>query len=237
MSQTDSLRNRIEQHKPKNNQSKKDDKAIETAMYLVIDYLHERFDFEKNYSGYELKYEKTLKVEDMIAHIKRRNQRDEFDLNYVDRSIVPDGGVLFLSKKDGSEKLPLLFAEVKHQGTNDKRAAEGKQRQATGNAIERLGKNLTGIRAMMNHDKVTPFVCFGSGCDFAPTEKTVLSKVSMLNQFYPLNRTYVFKRDGSADRSAYSPVSMYFRENVWTVDEMKEIMKEIAETTFRYYVF
>ena len=237
MSQTENLRDRSAQHKPKNVQSKKDDKAIEQAMFLVIEYLHSRFDFINTYNAYELIYEKALKVEDMINHIKRKNQRNEFDFDYIDRSIVPDGGVLFLVRKGSSEKLPLLFAEVKYQGTNDKRVAEGKLRQATGNAIERLGKNLTGIRAMMNHDKVTPFVCFGSGCDFAATEKTVLSKVSMLNQFYPLNKTYVFKRDGSADHSSYAPVSMYFREAAWSVDEMKEIMKEIAETTFRYYVF
>lgn len=203
----------------------------------MILYLRERFDFEKEYSVYELIFEKILRVEDMLAHIKRRGNRMEFDYDYIDREIVPDGGVLFLTKKDSGEKLPLLFAEIKRQGTNDARQEEGKKRQAVGNAIERLGKNLTGIRAMMNHDKVTPFVCFGWGCDFAPEEKTVLSKVSMLNEFYPLNRTYVFKRDGSADHNAYAPVSMYFREEPWTVEEMTDIMKEIAETTFRYYVF
>lgn len=237
MSQSESLRSRVAQHKPKNEKSKLDDKAILQAMYSVIDYLKERFDFENAYKAWELSFEENLKVEDMIAHIRRHNQRQEFDYDYLDRSIIPDGGVLFLVRKDGSEKLPLLFAEVKRQGTNDSRQKEGKKRQAVGNAIERLGKNLTGIRAMMNHDKVTPFVCFGWGCDFAPEEKTVLSKVSMLNQFYPLNRTYVFKRDGSADRSSYAPVSMYFREDPWTAEEMTDIMKEIAETTFRYYVF
>lgn len=237
MSQSESLRSRTAQHKPKNEKSKLDDKAILQAMYRVINYLEERFDFEHTYKAWELSFEESLKVEDMIAHIRRHNQRQEFDYDYLDRSIIPDGGVLFLVRKDGSEKLPLLFAEVKRQGTNDSRQKEGKKRQAVGNAIERLGKNLTGIRAMMNHDKVTPFVCFGWGCDFAPEEKTVLSKVSMLNQFYPLNRTYVFKRDGSADRSAYAPVSMYFREEPWTAEEMTDIMKEIAETTFRYYVF
>lgn len=45
------------------------------------------------------------------------------------------------------------------------------------------------------------------------------------------------QRDGSADHNAFAPVSMYFRETEWTEDEMFEIMKEIAETTFRYYVF
>lgn len=237
MSQSDDLRRRIAQHKPKNEKSKLDDKAVYRAMENVILYLRERFDFEKEYSVYELIFEKTLRVEDMLAHIKRRGNRMEFDYDYIDREIVPDGGVLFLMRRESGEKLPLLFAEIKHQGTNDAREKEGKNRQAVGNAIERLGKNLTGIRAMMNQDKVTPFVCFGWGCDFAPEEKTVLSKVSMLNEFYPLNRTYVFKRDGSADHNAYAPVSMYFRERVWTVEEMTAIMKEIAETTFRYYVF
>ncbi len=237
MSLSQSLRERKAQHKPKNRQSSKDDKAIELAMKKVIDYLEERFRFSENYPRCSLQYEKKLQVEEMIRYIRRRNVRQEFDFDYIDRSIVPDGGVLFLSREGEVLRLPLLFAEVKHQGTNDQRAQEGKGRQATGNAIERLGKNLTGIRAMMNHDQVTPFVCFGSGCDFAPEEKTVLSKVSMLNQFYPLNRTYVFKRDGNAERSAFSPVSMYFREEIWTADEMADIMKEIAETTFRYYMF
>lgn len=237
MSQSESLRRRTAQHKPKNTASKLEDKAVYQAMQQVIAYLRGRFDFENEYRNYDLVFEKELKVEDMIAQIRRHQQREEFDFDYLDRSIIPDGGVLFLIRKDTKEKLPLLFAEVKHQGTNDSRLREGKNRQATGNAIERLGKNLTGIRAMMNHDKVTPFVCFGSGCDFAPTEKTVLSKVSMLNEFYPLNRTYVFKRDGSADHNPYAPVSMYFREEPWSVEEMFSIMKEIAETVFRYDVF
>lgn len=35
----------------------------------------------------------------------------------------------------------------------------------------------------------------------------------------------------------FSPVSMYFREEKWEVDEMYAIMKEIAETSLRYYIF
>jgi len=90
---------------------------------------------------------------------------------------------------------------------------------------------------MINHEKITPFVCFGWGCDFSVNKKTVLSKVSMLNEFYPLNKIYVFKRDGSSDYNLYSPVSMFFRETLWEVDEMFEKMKEIAETSLRYYIF
>ena len=240
MPQSDSLRRRVAQHQPKNKASKEDDKHIYAAMQDVIGYLSARFDLENAFPDCTLAFDKALRVEDMVAHIRRRGMRREFDTAYLDRSIVPDGGVLFLVReREGGavEKLPLLFAEAKRQGTNDQRRKKKKKAQSTGNAIERLGKNLTGIRAMMNQDEVTPFVCFGSGCDFAPESRTVLSKLSMLNEFYPLNRTYVFKRDGGAGHNTFSPVSMYFREEVWTQSEMFEIMKEIAETAFRYYLF
>lgn len=234
-SQHELLRDRTEQHKPKNVKSKIDDKKIYEAMKEVVVYINERF--SGMIDDYEIVFEKDLKIAYMIDLIKTRGVRDEFDFSFIDRSIVPDGGVLFLRKKDGSFKKPLLIAEVKRQGTNKQRIREGKERQATGNAIERLGKNLTGIKTMMNHEKITPFICFGWGDDFSPSEKTVLSKVSMLNEFYPLNRTYVFKKDGNSNYNSFSPVSMFFREEIWSVEEMFNIMKEIAETSIRYYIF
>jgi type II restriction enzyme len=237
MSQSESLRNRIEQHKPKNKKSKLDDKAIYIAMNMVISYLETRFEFENKFTNYEICFEKTIKVEDMIRFIKSKGVRNEFDFSYIDREIVPDGGVLFLINKQTKEKKPILISEIKHQGTNDERLKEGKKKQATGNAIERLGKNLTGIKTMMNYDKITPFICFGWGCDFAGDSVTVLAKVGMLNEFYPLNQIFVFKRDGNSEYKPFSPVSMFFREQIWTVDEMFDIMKEIAETSLRYYLF
>ncbi len=237
MSQSESLRSRTEQHKPKNVKSKKDDKAIYRAMEMVNAYLHQRFDFAKTFPNHQIVFEHAITNEEMVAYIRCRGIRAEFDVQYLDRKIVPDGGILFLEDCTTGLRMPLLFAEIKRQGTNDERQKEGKEKQATGNAIERLGKNLTGIRAMMNQERITPFVCFGWGCDFAPESKTVLAKVSVLNEFYPLNHTYVFKRDGNADCNRYAPVSMYFREEAWGVEEMFQIMKEIAETALRYYLF
>ena len=92
----------------------------------------------------------------------------------------------------------------------------------------------------MNHEPLTPFVCFGWGCDFEENyneQSFVMSKVSMMNEYYPLNRTYVFKKDGSSDKNHFAPVSMYFREPEWTREEMFEILKEVAETSLRYYLF
>ena len=235
MGQSDSLRGRKAQHQPKNTKSKKDDNAIQKSMIRVINYLQQRF--EGHLGEYTIEFDNKIDIAYMIELIREKGIRYEFDLNYLDRRIKPDGGILYLTHRETEKKRPVLIAEIKRQGTNDQREKEGKEKQAVGNAIERLGKNLIGIKSMMNHEKITPFVCFGWGCDFAPEEKTVLSKVSMLNEFYPLNRTYVFKRDGNADHSRYAPVSMYFRETVWEEDEMFEIMKEIAETSLRYYIF
>ncbi|WP_276883956.1 EcoRI family type II restriction endonuclease [Campylobacter cuniculorum] len=174
----------------------------------------------------------------MIENIKNSQIRTQFDTQFLDGAIYPDGGILFLRKKDDEKfKKVLLITEAKRQGTNDERKKEGKNKQATGNAIERLGKNLTSIKAMLNHERITPFVCFGWGCDFAYDVKTVLVKLNVLNEFYYLNRTYIFKTDGNSNFNHFSPVSMYFREKKWEVDEMFDIMKEIAETSLRYYIF
>ena len=44
----------------------------------------------------------------------------------------------------------ILISEVKSQGTNDAREKEGKSKQAMGNAIERLGKNMIGFRTPLS---------------------------------------------------------------------------------------
>jgi type II restriction enzyme len=115
-----------------------------------------------------------------------------------------------------------LVAEVKRQGTNDKRALEGKPKQALGNAIERLGKNLIAIRAIFKSDKVLPFVCFGQGDDFR-AGSPILDRVVTMNEFFPLNKTHIQKA-----YEPFEPVSMYFRYNDWSVNEMTEIMFDIA---------
>lgn len=241
MSQHDELRKRVEQHKPKNKKSKNDDKAIKKASERVILYLETRFEDKIKEEGYQLIYEKKISLAEMAKFITRKTDhpRTDFDKTYFDRQIMPDGGVIYLVKRN-NEKLPLIISEVKRQGTNDERKKEGKNKQSTGNAIERLGKNLIGIRAMMQYEDIVPFVCFGWGCDFSEgsENKTVLAKISTLNQLYPLNKTFVFKKDAFSHlgkSTGFSPVSMYFREAEWTENEMYEIMKEIAETSFRYY--
>lgn len=287
MSQSDSLRNRSNQHKPKNNVSKQEDKAVAAAADRVIDYIESRFASvladnvdNVNHTYFDLTYEDSITIGDIVRFITRKGHRkwEDFDHSFDNKKLQPDGGIIYLRKikeeeteESGEhktvilEKYPLVIAEVKHQGSNDKLVAEGKQMQAFGNAIERLGKNLEGIRAMMHYEGITPFICFGDGCDFAKSDEiddivkqfdnipssqitkiknkfiggtnTVRAKAFTLNDFYKLNTVFIFKKDKSLDDGSFSPVSMMFRYKPWTEDEMFEYMKEIAETSFRYYMF
>ncbi len=239
MANSEQLRQNKSQHKPKNEQSKYDDKAIYSAMQKCIDYLKGRLGEHLN--GYRLEFNKQISFDDLINVIRHSGLRKEFDHTFSERTIKPDGGVVLLRKNDDENYIRIiLVAEAKKQGTNKQRMNEGKAKQAQGNAIERLGKNLIGIKAALNHEPLTPFVCFGHGCDFVENYDNgdfVMSKILMMNEFYPVNKTYVFKRDGSSDKNHFSPVSMYFREDVWTEDEMFKILKEVGETAIRYYLF
>ena len=77
---------------------------------------------------------------------------------------------------------PILISEAKNQGTNDLRLQEGLTKQAKGNAIERLGKNVIGLRTALMRESIFPFVCFGYGCDFAP-DSSILDRVTTIAMF------------------------------------------------------
>lgn len=154
-----------------------------------------------------------------IEKVKKRLARDivrELQLTYPDTdfhyhfdtsSIRPDGGILFIQgKPDDRLTYPILIAEVKNQGTNDLRANEGLPRQARGNAIERLGKNLIGLRAALLRESIFPFVCFGYGCDFEP-DSSILDRVTTMAMFGRLNTTQLYnEQSGKFNRGSF-----YFR--------------------------
>lgn len=230
MSTSDQLRNNTSQHLPKNIFSKGDDKRIAKVMGTVVSYLDKRYKLGD--LGFYLEYVSSIKLSELIGIIRSYDKRIEFaELEKSDSFMKPDGGILVLRKKEDEHyKRIALAVEMKRQGTNDQRLAEGKKKQAQGNAIERLGKNLIGIRATLQYEKVTPFVCFGWGVDFAEGS-SIRDRIITMNEFYPLNRIFVHKREG------YAPVSLYFREKKWKEKELFDIMKEIAEASISAYVY
>jgi len=206
--------------------SQKQESDVIKAQIQVVDYLDKKFA-----TKISLVHEKQWHLKDIVAELRHTYPDTEFHYHFDSSSIRPDGGILYIQGKAGTNlTYPILIAEVKNQGTNDLRAQEGLPKQAKGNAIERLGKNLIGLRTALMRESIFPFVCFGYGCDFEENS-SILDRVSTMAMFGNLNRTYLHNEEGGR----FNRGSFYFRPQKWRVDEMCAIMKDIAERSVMYY--
>lgn len=178
----------------------------------------------------KLDHDSNMYLKDIVRKLTDVYPDVDFHFFFDSSSMRPDGGILYLVSKD-NEKFPILITEMKNQGTNDLRAKEGKTKQAKGNAIERLGKNVIGFRTAMLNESIFPFICFGDGCDFA-SDSSILDRVSTISMFGKLNKTRVMNE---GPNGIFNRGSFYFREKLWTPAEMAEKMKEIAEKSIYYY--
>jgi len=209
-----------------NTTSKKQESDIIRALRQVVDRLDRKF--ARNIS---LAHEKQWYLKDIVAELRHTYPDTAFHYHFESSSIRPDGGILHIRGKAGDKIMyPVLIAEVKNQGTNDLRISEGLPKQARGNAIERLGKNLIGLRAALLRESIFPFVCFGYGCDFE-ADSSILDRVSTMAMFGKLNKTYLHNEEGGKLNRG----SFYFRPNRWSVDEMVTVMGDIAERAVLYY--
>ncbi len=203
--------------------SKKQEKRVGKALIAVVDRLQGEL-------GVMLHHEREWKLASVVARLRALFPGVEFDCYFDTSSMRPDGGILSMQDNDG-ELFPILIVEVKNQGTNVLRRAEGKPPQAKGNAIERLGKNVIGFRTAMMSEGIVPFVCFGDGCDFADTS-SILDRVVTIAMFGRLNEIHLMNQ-GPYGR--FNRGSFFFRDREWTVDEMADVMYEIARRSVHYY--
>ena len=210
--------------KPINKISKKQESDIMQALRQVVDYLGKKFG-----KRIVLVHKSQWYLKDIVAELRRTYPEIEFHYHFDRSCIRPDGGILYIRGKSGDE-YPILIAEVKNQGTNELRIAEGLPKQARGNAIERLGKNLIGLRTALMRESIFPFVCFGYGCDFEESS-SILDRVTTMAMFGKLNKIYLYNEgNGRFNRGSF-----YFRPQKWSIDEMANIMKQIAERAVLYY--
>lgn len=204
--------------------AKQETDLIQALMQVEID-VNTQFD------GLDIGHKKQWLLKDIVTELRHTYPESDFHHHFDTSAIRPDGGVLYLARHEGALVCPILIAEVKNQGTNDLRAKEGKAPQARGNAIERLGKNLIGLRIALKREGIFPFVCFGYGCDFEPSS-SILDRVSTMAMFGRLNTTYLHDTEGGVfDRGSF-----YFREEPWTVREMADVMRDIAIRSVHYYI-
>lgn len=209
-----------------NTTSKKQETEVMQALYQVEDHMNAVFG-----KRITLVHRNQWRVAEIVTELEKIYPNVEFHHHFDNTYIRPDGGLLFIESREESDFVfPILISEVKHQGTNDKRLREGLPKQARGNAIERLGKNLIGLRAALMRESIFPFVCFGYGNDFEDAS-SILDRVTTMAMFGRLNTTYLHNQhDGLFNRGSF-----YFREERWSVEEMADVMKDIAERSVLYY--
>ena len=104
----------------------------------------------------------------------------------------PDGGIIYIH--DGDEKYPVAIAEAKKQGTNNKRLAEGKKKQAMGNAIERAYKNVEEVKIYTQDLDYFPYTIVAHGYDFKEGS-SILDRLDGLTKYRPRNKDYTLDTD------------------------------------------
>jgi type II restriction enzyme len=204
--------------------SKRQEKALSHALVTVCDQLNKKF------PGIKLRHQAEWLLSEVIANLKATFTDIDFHHFHKSSSMRPDGGILTIVAKDGT-MYPILIAEKKNQGTNDLRAREGKPKQAKGNAIERLGKNVIGFRAALLRETIFPFVCFGDGCDFA-ADSSILDRVVTIAMFGRLNTEQLHNQ---GPHGIFNRGTFYFRVEEWTETEMQTICTAIAIKSVHYY--
>jgi type II restriction enzyme len=204
--------------------SKRQEHALGRSMVTVCERLMRKF------PGLTLKHESQWLLPAVVETLKRAFPDLDFHCHHQTSSMRPDGGVLSAVDSNGAA-FPILIAEKKNQGTNDLREAEGKRRQAKGNAIERLGKNVIGFRTALLREAIFPFICFGDGCDFSD-DSSILDRVVTIAMFGHLNKEYLHNE---GPQGAFNRGSFFFRVKEWTEHEMTEACYSIAEKSVFYY--
>ena len=206
--------------------SKQQESDVIKALLLVEKHLQRRFGAQ-----IRLAHEKRWYLHSIVTELQHTYPDIKFHYHFKKTFIQPDGGILYIKGPDADDfSYPILISEVKNQGTNDARAEEGLPRQPKGNAIERLGKNLIGLRTALMRESIFPFVCFGYGCDFE-SDSSILDRVSTMAMFGKLNNIHLHNEE----HGKFNRGSFYFRPEPWSVSKMSKVMKDIAERSVLYY--
>ena len=196
----------------------------------LLDALTEVTEFLSEMYGLKLVHDNKVCLSTIVDKL-RCNFLDTYFSEALPKTFIrPDGGILSIVTNTG-EKLPILITEVKNQGTNDLRCAEGKPKQPMGNAIERLGKNVLGLKAMMMAENIFPFICFGYGCDFY-AGSSLFGRLQAISMFGAINKVESFSPFGPFNMRG----SYFFREKKWSLDEMINPMFEIASNAIEFYI-
>ncbi|WP_406615705.1 EcoRI family type II restriction endonuclease [Mycoplasmopsis hyopharyngis] len=202
--------------------SEKQENELKKAVESILKSLNEKFPF------LEIKIESSINLKEIVEKLKQKFPEEEWIYTFESSNIKPDGGILFIKNFQEDIFLPILISEAKKQGTNDKIKEITGKTQACGNAIERLGKNVIGLRTWLKDEKIFPFVCFGYGWDFN-SKSTILDRVVTIAEYGELNKIYLMDTEHTK-RGCF-----YFKEEKWSIEEMKKVLLNISQRAIFYY--
>lgn len=205
--------------------STKQELQLGEALLIATEQIIEKF-------GLKLRHDKTVMLKDVVAGLRQSFPSVEFGDPLPNTFMSPDGGIVSILSEEGQRSYPILITEVKNQGTNDLREAEGLKKQSMGNAIERLGKNVIDFRTMMLDDGIIPFVCFGYCWDFQD-KSSILDRVRTIAMFGELNRVNVVPE---GEEGLFNRGSFFFRQEPWSLKEMTDVMVEVGTRAIYYYL-
>lgn len=160
-----------------NDDSQPSEEILRIALQDIIDYARELF---TKIDG-KLEHKKTITLYECQTYFQDAGGPPPNPEN-KNVCMKPDGGILILHHNN--KAIPILIIEDKIQGTNDILFAEKKKKQATGNAIERGGKNIRGAEMLFANLPIFPYIMFASGCDFHSSE-TISKRIEMMNMGFP----------------------------------------------------
>jgi type II restriction enzyme len=229
MSQSNVLRNSVNQHAAKNVESKFHDADIIDISYELSE------KYKLLYPGYEFGVDKKIPIT-----ILKEMAKSNIQIN--DKSYLkPDGGLSWI--KINGKKHFYLFPEQKRQGTNDKRLTEGKEKQSQGNASERIADKLCVSRLLFGDEDICPFVAFLQGCDFYEPESTIPDRIKRAFNFTEPN---VIHYEWMKLQKHNSVGGSYFMRghsmkdapgsSDWSTQEMYNITDKISRYSIDYYI-
>lgn len=181
----------------------------------------------KNEFKIKILHEKNIKLKYIVEGLRKKFPKEKWNYKFDTSSMKPDGGILFVIDNQDN-KYPILIAEQKKQGTNNEIIATKGKKQASGNAIERMGKNVIGFRTWLKNESIFPYVCFGYGWDFHENS-SILDRIITIAEFGELNKTNLYNTDFTKRGS------FYFKEHPLEKNKIFNVMYDIAKRSILYY--
>lgn len=156
--------------------------------------------------------------------------------------IETDGNIIYLDFDMGGKiiRRPLFMGEMKKQGTNGKRLAEGKGKQAQGNAAgDRVAKNysIASDYCYLCDNEFFPYNVYLHGFDFSESEITSTTKSKLQPFFGELNKFNPwFDKDALILMSGHKGGSCFYQEDDYTFDQLYEKCYTCCETGIKHYL-